>query len=350
MTKQEREQQRDGILALIQKGVLPKDISAQVGCCLSLVYLVAKDNGINITRTIAKKNLPADMIDSMKRDAASGMSSKEIGERYHIPASSVKEICRGCFAKKNQWGKIGTLDEGRVANTISERLPNWEYAGNYTGTDGKCDIRCRTCGTIKTVKSVAIRHGSARCSVCFERERIEREELKRAEIEKRKAQRRAELERQKQQTVLRREDKKKQERLDHISVFSCEVCGAMFLADDRRRNRFCSDACNRRAENKRRDVNRRIKISAQMVDHDISLERLYQRDGGICYLCGRVCDWNDREVVDGTVICGNTYPSIDHFIPLSKNGKHSWANVKLACRKCNTNKGDKLVEIDKKRA
>lgn len=354
MTKQEQKQQREYILELIRNGMAPKDIVDQVGCGLSSVYVIANRNGITINQNnrVMKKNLPDALVDAMRFDAASGMTKIEIGNKYNIPASAAKEICNGYFVKKNQWGVHGTLDERRVANTIAERLPRWEYAGNYTGTDGECDIRCKTCGTVKHIKSQAIRHRSARCSVCFERERAEREERRKIEREAerqiREAQRQKELEIQRQEAILRRKEREKRERLEHTAVFTCEGCGSMFLADDRRLNKYCSDKCKTRAYNKRKDISRRIKIKQQMVDSDISLERLYQRDGGICYLCGRVCDWNDREVVDGTIICGDTYPSIEHIIPLSKNGKHAWVNVKLACRRCNSFKSDKLIELNEK--
>ena len=349
MTKQEQKQQREYILKLIRNGMAPKDIVDQVGCGLSSVYVIANRNGITINQNnrVMKKNLPDALVDAMRFDAASGMTKIEIGNKYNISASAAKEICNGYFVKKNQWGVYGTLDERRVANTIAERLPNWEYAGNYTGTDGKCDIRCKTCGTVKTVCSQSIRHRSARCSVCFERERAEREERRKIE---REAQRQKKLEIQRQEAILRRKEREKRERLEHIAVFTCEVCGSMFLFDDRFKKKYCSKACSNRAHNKQKELSRRIKIKRQMVDSDISLERLYQRDGGICYLCGRVCNWNDREVVDGTIICGDTYPSIEHIIPLSKNGKHAWANVKLACRRCNSLKSDKLIELNKKRA
>lgn len=58
---------------------------------------------------------------------------------------------------------------------------------------------------------------------------------------------------------------------------------------------------------------------------------------------------NDRKIydsedytVDGDVfIAGNWYPSIDHVIPISKGGRHSWDNVKLAHRLCNSVKSNK---------
>ncbi|MDJ0713475.1 MAG: HNH endonuclease [Prochloraceae cyanobacterium] len=33
--------------------------------------------------------------------------------------------------------------------------------------------------------------------------------------------------------------------------------------------------------------------------------------------------------------------TIDHVIPLSKGGKHSWENVVIACEPCNSRKGDR---------
>ncbi len=47
-----------------------------------------------------------------------------------------------------------------------------------------------------------------------------------------------------------------------------------------------------------------------------------------------VCQFNDCERV------GNT---IDHVIPRSKGGTHTWDNVVAACKQCNSRKDDKLL-------
>jgi 5-methylcytosine-specific restriction endonuclease McrA len=40
--------------------------------------------------------------------------------------------------------------------------------------------------------------------------------------------------------------------------------------------------------------------------------------------------------------CGAAAESIDHVLPRSKGGTHTWDNVVAACRRCNTHKEDRL--------
>ncbi|MDH3681155.1 MAG: HNH endonuclease [Acidimicrobiia bacterium] len=42
--------------------------------------------------------------------------------------------------------------------------------------------------------------------------------------------------------------------------------------------------------------------------------------------------------------CNASAESIDHVVPRSKGGEHTWDNVVACCRKCNTYKGDRLLE------
>lgn len=41
--------------------------------------------------------------------------------------------------------------------------------------------------------------------------------------------------------------------------------------------------------------------------------------------------------------CGGAAENIDHVIPRSRGGPHTWENVVAACRPCNTRKEDRLV-------
>lgn len=115
---------------------------------------------------------------------------------------------------------------------------------------------------------------------------------------------------------------------------TCVVCGASFTTLNPVQ-KTCSTKCGIKFKNSRKE--RRIPKN-QIVDKDITLEALYRRDSGVCYLCGAPCDWNDK---NGTIV-GDNYPSMDHVVPVSKGGLHSWGNIRLAHFGCNRKKADAL--------
>ena len=41
--------------------------------------------------------------------------------------------------------------------------------------------------------------------------------------------------------------------------------------------------------------------------------------------------------------CGESAENIDHIVPRSRGGSHTWENVVAACRRCNTRKEDRLL-------
>lgn len=71
----------------------------------------------------------------------------------------------------------------------------------------------------------------------------------------------------------------------------------------------------------------------------ITLAKLYERDNGICYLCGGLCEYSNDYNSDN-------YPTIDHVIPIARGGKDEWNNIRLAHRVCNMAKGVMIVEND----
>lgn len=125
----------------------------------------------------------------------------------------------------------------------------------------------------------------------------------------------------------------------HLKVkeHPCPVCGKLT-----NNPKYCSEQCRKRANYIIQNVRRRIKIQSAMVDDDITLHDLFIRDNGKCHICGSVCDWSDHSTKNNHFAAGKAYPTIDHVVPLSKGGQHSWQNVKLAHFGCNSAKGDKL--------
>lgn len=74
-------------------------------------------------------------------------------------------------------------------------------------------------------------------------------------------------------------------------------------------------------------------------DKSITIEALIERDGGVCQICGKPIDRND--VINGHI--RRNYPTVDHIIPLSKGGTHTWNNIQLAHMKCNAGKCDRIT-------
>lgn len=114
-----------------------------------------------------------------------------------------------------------------------------------------------------------------------------------------------------------------------ISEKQCEYCGKWFSHNGR--INYCSEQCAKKADNIKHD--KRLTRNGK-ADYSITLPRLYDRDNGICQLCGAKLSFIDD-------YNSGFYPSIDHIKPLSKGGLHRWDNVQLACRRCNTLKRDK---------
>lgn len=133
--------------------------------------------------------------------------------------------------------------------------------------------------------------------------------------------------------------------LERLATKSCTVCGEKFETDVLTQV-ICSNECRKRWKNSKKDT--RLN-KHNIVDKDITLDRLYRRDRGVCYMCGEECDFNDKEITnEGHFVVGPYYPSVDHVKPLAKGGKHSWNNVKLSHHLCNSFKSDNDITMDLK--
>ena len=145
---------------------------------------------------------------------------------------------------------------------------------------------------------------------------------------------RAEMKRRKEAALQKRETKSEPDRVWYEG--KCVVCGTEFKTLNPKQKTCCKE-CGRKLNNARKQ--KRIP-KEQIVDKDITLEALFRRDSGVCYLCGGMCNWSDKRSAN---IVGDTYPSIDHIIPVARGGKHAWNNVRLAHFKCNVAKSDSMI-------
>jgi 5-methylcytosine-specific restriction endonuclease McrA len=58
----------------------------------------------------------------------------------------------------------------------------------------------------------------------------------------------------------------------------------------------------------------------------VSRREVFRRDSHTCQYCG-----------------STKHLTLDHVLPRSKGGTHTWDNVVAACERCNASKGDRLL-------
>ena len=124
----------------------------------------------------------------------------------------------------------------------------------------------------------------------------------------------------------------------------CPECGEVFetrLSD----KVYCSQTCRSARSWRNRNDQKRANTPGEI--DEIGLHELYERDGGVCHICGGMTDWDDcAHTDDGYFLAGDNYPSRDHVVPLAKGGTHTWDNVKLAHFRCNTLKRDNMPKLE----
>lgn len=106
---------------------------------------------------------------------------------------------------------------------------------------------------------------------------------------------------------------------------------------------WCSLACRKaspewraRITVTRRDAKALRRARRKRVAYErVYVIKVFERDGWRCQLCG--CATPPR--LRGQMV--DRAPELDHIVPLSAGGSHTWDNVQCACRKCNGLKGAK---------
>ena len=74
-------------------------------------------------------------------------------------------------------------------------------------------------------------------------------------------------------------------------------------------------------------------------DKSITLAKVRAKFNDICQICGKPV--NEKDILNGHI--RRYYPTLDHIIPISKGGSHTWDNVQLAHMCCNAGKCDKVI-------
>lgn len=84
---------------------------------------------------------------------------------------------------------------------------------------------------------------------------------------------------------------------------------------------------------KHRERAKRFGVSYEPINPMV----VFDRDGWRCQVCGIRTPKRLRGSFDAAA------PELDHRIPMSRGGSHTWDNVQTCCRSCNSRKGDSIV-------
>lgn len=211
-------------------------------------------------------------------------------------------------AKKRGWCEMHYLRWRRTGDPLVAR-PRWR---SIDVSNGKV---CKTCGVRKPVSEFYRqpdgRYGGklripAHCKECV------------------KAARRADLE-------ADPEPNKRRSRAYHAAHREEARHKAKLYRDTNRdavlAQKRAHQQANRAAYNAAADRHRKRKL-ANWVE-DVERAVVFRRDQGLCGICGLPVDPSDWQ--------------LDHIVPVSVDGEHSYANVQVAHPFCNRSKGNRLV-------
>lgn len=327
-TKEELFNKKNKLFDLIKSGMSVSEAANELGLSRNTSYKWLENTGIEKRGQYSKaEELSSEII----RLSNEGYGYRQIARKLNVTRNTVRTWCRKNNIKVREYTPVGKCKpEEEIKEIVSKQ--NYTYLGGYENYHSNITIRCNICGTVSTKYYPKFQDHVKHRPVCYECMRIE--------TTKKQEERKRQREIKEKLNIQERESRKRHKTLTlFISqlkrLHHCPVCDKLTL-----RRIYCSKECGRKVENKVRELSRRRKIEKAMVDRDITVKRLYQKDNGICHICGKQTNLQDYKVIEnGTIVCGNDYPSIDHVIPLSKGGLHEWSNVHLAHRICNTIKG-----------
>jgi len=324
LPKELREERDKEICALRLSGLEYSEIACKFDISVSTVKHICETHEIGKQ---ARKKRNQEIVELRNQ----GYSMAQLAEMFGI---SVGHICReygvgGKRSDRKATYKEGTTNQYKKETEDEKRdyverfLPfGFSYDSGYIDCDHHVNIRCNVCSSVFDASMVTIRKGmKIRCRNC---EKLAKEAEQKAKREK------------------LAEERKQRQREKDLEMFlsnyqvECEECGKIFVT--RRKHQLCcSPECSKKRNNRVMSVRKDNRIPKEKrIDKGITARRLYKRDGGVCWICGGLCDLNDYITRDGVIICGDNYPSVDHVVPICEGGEDAWDNVRLAHRLCNS--------------
>lgn len=119
--------------------------------------------------------------------------------------------------------------------------------------------------------------------------------------------------------------------------FECRGCGKNVVPEYGRRQRYyCNKSCSENHNRRIGKAKRKALIRGATFSENVDPFKVFDRDGWRCQICLRKTPKSKRGTVDDRA------PELDHIVPLSKGGTHSYNNTQCTCRRCNGLKSDNV--------
>jgi len=274
------------------------------------------------------------MQEKIKELRLNGLEYKKIATALNVSIYVVKYQCQ----KLNLRGvRANNLFEMFLDGFNLNHGDRFTYVSGFKDSGSPVLISCNQCGCELTRNAQISRKAKyLTCGNCSSLSSLEKEDNQKKERELL----RIGIEEKKQEILAIKERERRK-----ALTFRCRECGKTFLSTHKGRH-CCSDKCTSKHKNRKRGLKRRGKLKENgKVDYSVTLPKLIKRDKQACALCGNKVNEKDYiKTSEGYFIAGNNYPSIDHILPVSKGGTHTWKNVQLAHRLCNSGKSDIIEE------
>ena len=116
--------------------------------------------------------------------------------------------------------------------------------------------------------------------------------------------------------------------------FDCAECGKHVVPVYGNKKRlFCSNECSSKHSRRTSKAKRKARTRGALKHERVDPFKVFDRDGWRCQICMKKTHRSKRGTIEDMA------PELDHILPLSKGGDHTYANTQCTCRKCNISKG-----------
>ena len=115
-------------------------------------------------------------------------------------------------------------------------------------------------------------------------------------------------------------------------VTECKECQSMFCPlYGSSHASLCKPCADARLDRQKRAAKRHRKALQRGAagGQSVCREKVFERDGWLCRLCGV----DTPKELSGT--CNRNAPELDHIVPVSRGGLHTYENTQCLCRACN---------------